>query len=300
MNVRPSLWIMPKLYAFYDDGSIKDPLVKQLALNKVEYEYITHSSNGEYCCSVNNEEEAYSVGEALGKEVQLVPASANKAEVFSKLDDTKVFVANTENYRKEKFLVKGRNFEQVITPAAGQLFFLLGYYFNARPIIFDNNLVALDWARTFINEWDGKNYKKFVEDNFLHLEEDRFYWTHYIARNDLDTISEYIDSLGKPFLEWWNNEKNNMNVIPLDLFDEKSWDPLKVVDNVSTFINLSNIFHYEKSAILWSLQERIKAILTFHKKMSSIVDDTYWYGVNPTNTNIKTFENLTYPKFAWN
>lgn len=207
----------------------------------------------------------------------------NKGFLLSSLNTTRVYVANTEDITQSPEEYLKEKIEHCIVPASGPNTFLIPYRMQAsKTLIYDVSDPALEFISFCKEHWDGKNYKEFINDNFLN----RPYTSLYKNKREeaLDRSDEIIKSLGNEFVDWWSENKKNFRIEKIDLLDHFTWYKFKRhVQNEQTLFNISNVFHYAPTSIYFSLEERVKILQDLQNYLNTYVDDgkLQWKGMNP-------------------
>lgn len=206
---------------------------------------------------------------------------------LNQFDTTRVYVGNTERIDPDKFKnYRDYNIQKLYTPASGLNTFLLAYYCRANhTTAYDISLNALDMIQTYIDQWDGVNYKEFFFDVIAPSEIKR---TFYKSTGvNLDNAQKLLESLGGEWVSWWRQNKNTFNVTSMNLMDQYTWHRFKThqkLGNVPTLLNTSNIFHYAPTSIFFSIEERVQLIKNLrgylHKHIVS-EENLYVAGLNP-------------------
>jgi hypothetical protein len=212
--------------------------------------------------------------------------SVAKSKIARFINAETAFVANTETIDIEKFnyVTENVNFKQIAIPAGGILPYYYPYLLGIdKVLIYDYSNTALNFAQNIINKWDGKNYKNFVTSNYdlKFLNE-----THH-GRRFLDYNDKLINDLGPDFVEWWNKNKSQYVVQYLNIFDSSSATGVfKQLDDDTTLIYLSNILHYHKTSVLFSVGEMKEALIKFHNRVNKVIssENIYYKGTNPFTT----------------
>lgn len=190
------------------------------------------------------------------------------------------FIANTENGRhvvppKDTPVKK---FTKVVAPASGisPIFFAFDKKLTAGDTlwIYDVSRYALGCMQQIIEEWDGTNFKQFA-NNFMDSRVGKWDGTEF---KQYDSKFEYFKGIKQieytekhlseiyeeGFLEWYRTvfPKLNVNYYHQNLLNTHKHDKFaaKCRPNLkgSTYVHLSNIFHYEVTAKWYTLEERYK------------------------------------------
>lgn len=225
-------------------------------------------------------------------------ATRIKSMVMSTCKHDGIYIANTENIERDDIqpiIKKYKNLEIMATPASGITTMVFPYKYNVKKIIwYDSSDDAIEFGHDLI-KWDGRNYKDYVlAKNYKFAK-----GSHY-----LDYVNKEINNLGEDFVEWWNNVKYNVTIIPTNIFDMQTYN--KFVDHLydaPTLINISNIMHYYPDQCIFRSHEKAEMLLEFQnrclKKVSK--ENLNFYGMNPYRryriAGLATQEDLTNPEF---
>ena len=140
------------------------------------------------------------------------------------------------------------------------------YIRNLKPggelVCYDADPLAVHMQRYVFDNWNGRNWKQFVED---YAEQNPQLSYHFAAMEFLDDVDSYLDDLGEPFIEWWNNTAKTflLKFEEIDLMDINtmcSWlkdSSYNSFNDETVFIDVSNAFNYEVNATLYSKNVRI-------------------------------------------
>jgi len=215
----------------------------------------------------------------------------------------RVYIANTEVIDKVKFDIN-ESYEQVFTPCSGPLTFLLGYYAKATKLIaYDIEPLAISYIEDLKNNWDGYNYKEYVMDNILTSDA---LGAIYVGKGKpLDDADQFIKDLGQDFINWWEHNKHSIQGRLVNLYNQDTWHEfdLHATKDVKTYVNVSNIFHYEPLAITYGVAERVTMLTNFRTFLKDkISSDCFLFGMNPLNNSKslnKKSDLNTIPTFPW-
>lgn len=184
-------------------------------------------------------------------------------QVGSDLWDARWYSANTESLDT----VKKDHVCKTVFSTSGGISPIANAYINnleegGTLISYDIDTVAVHMQWYISNNWDGKNWSKFVKD---YKKENPIIGSRFVCEKDLHFNDEYVEELGEDFVKWWNTTyktfKHEFRVLDLmaitrmknELKEEIDWDGDKKV-----FIDVSNAFNYEINSILYSKNIRLR------------------------------------------
>lgn len=193
------------------------------------------------------------------------------------LDAASFYIFNTESLEKRDGI---KPLDKLIVPASGLMpFYILKNYGytgehdtgrKTRVIIYDINHIQTEIYRKLIHEWDGRNYKRYAKwlcgPNLIKGER----WEP-LDRKIFDELFESDDH----FCEWLNQLKQNCEfdfIRANGLASNFKKQPWLVSDqSQSSYISLSNIFHYWPTAVEFSYRFRMERLndLMFHLSQHS-------------------------------
>ena len=186
------------------------------------------------------------------------------------------FIANTElpppldiwlNHKKQLEPTWDGNFNRLVVPAAGLspliYAFTLGMPKGSKIYVYDISKFALDLTKRIIEEWNGSNYSGFAKDLMKEYGEtasrrrDMFRGTYQLDDSD-ETIKELNE---QGFSEWLTDVLPTLEIFyhPLNIMDpnrSKRFAKVAKFDEQTTYVHLSNIYHYMPTSFYYSLQQR--------------------------------------------
>lgn len=215
----------------------------------------------------------------------------HKYVFLNEMDTARAYVGNTEDIRTNKyqrFIESG--VQKIFTPASGLNTFLLAYYFKAKhTTAYDISNVALNMMQTYIDQWDGTNYKEFFYDVIAPSKvTDNYYKGTGIQ---LDQSQKLLEDIGNEFTDWWQENKTTFNIATINLLDQYTWHQFKkhsFLGDVPTLLNMSNIFHYAPTATFYPLDERVKILKNLREYWAQNVvsrKNMLVHGLNPVNND---------------
>ena len=161
---------------------------------------------------------------------------------------------------------------------------------GGKLICFDADPLALHMQNYVFDNWDGTNWKQFVTE---YAELNPILGKHFACMEWLDNVDDYLDSLGQPFIDWWNNKARTFDVefLEMDIMNVENMTG-HISDNSNngiTFIDSSNAFNYEVNSVLYSKNIRLACesdYLTFFKSYKGKIT---WKGfdINDCNADSK-------------
>jgi hypothetical protein len=227
--------------------------------------------------------------EVRNKKIFLYPtvqeeATKLKGEIIKYASAHTTFIANTEIIDFKKFdsiLENTPEIDIFITPASGISTFLYPYFLKSKKVIvYDINPLSLSFINKLLKTWDGKNYKKFISENFDYTNLELYCGDRFLKNN-----SRQIDELGEDFLNWWRNNQNERPefcIVRADLLTPSTWNKITsyLEPGKTAIINISNIYHYHRTSVLYSLEEKSKLIKMLDKKLSDKLGtgNLFFYG----------------------
>ena len=186
------------------------------------------------------------------------------------------FIANTENlldashkikHRKEKYESFDENkFDCIITPAAGLSPLIYAFELNLKEYgqldIFDISRFSLNITKRIIETWKGENYVDFANELMCdYIPDGENLTDSFKGIEKLKYTQENIDNLKKKGFQQWLDEvlpTLSINYSQLNLLDPMSHRNIAKMVNGrrTTYIHLSNIFHYLPTSFYFSLEQR--------------------------------------------
>ena len=121
----------------------------------------------------------------------------------------------------------------------------------------------------------------------------------------LDDEDRFIKDLGQDFINWWEHNKHSIQGRLVNLYNQDTWHEfdLHATKDVKTYVNVSNIFHYEPLAITYGVAERVTMLTNFRTFLKDkISSDCFLFGMNPLNNSKslnKKSDLNTIPTFPW-
>lgn len=205
-------------------------------------------------------------------------ATRVKSMIINSYKHDGVYVANTENITTsdiDSIVKKYDNLHTMALPASGAISMIYPYKYKCKKIIwYDSSEDAVDFGND-LKKWDGKNYKEYIlSKKYRNIKGDNY----------LDYVNKELQDLGEEFTDWWNNTKNSVIVIPVNIFDVNSHRKLvNHLSDVPTLINISNITHYYPNQCIFRTHEKAEMLLDFQSKCLTKVskDNLNFYGMNP-------------------
>jgi len=187
------------------------------------------------------------------------------------------FIANTElPPPKLQFLIDKRKaadstwdgtFKRLVVPAAGLSALIYAFKLKMQPgssiYVYDISKFGLDVTRTIIEKWDGTNYSEFAKKIMKDFSPDpsrrRDVFRGSTQLKDSDTTIEELNKEG--FQEWLTEILPKIEIFynPVNILDptrSKKFIGICANDDVTTYVHLSNIYHYMPTAFFYSLQQR--------------------------------------------
>lgn len=196
--------------------------------------------------------------------------------------ENRIFPANTEVPAKDylKYLVKERNIKQVITTASGANTVIFPYICSAeRIVIYDKNAYAVNLYSDLFKNWNGRNYKEYLENKY-----DVYNREIFAAPHLLEKENDNIKYFGEAFVDWWNENKTRSHFVTADILDHTKWNKLlNKVRDVPTFFNLTNILHYHPTSLFYSTEEKYELLRDFVKRVELYIspENLFLYGFDP-------------------
>lgn len=163
-----------------------------------------------------------------------------------------VYITNTEGIPKDyKFNVPTTPFETLVLPCSGlhQFYHIINNIDSVKRVVwFDFNPYSVKWMRHLLENWDGKNFKKFVDDTRSVITEDavildqNIIYEPELVDEFMETLELDDSSLEKIFLKIKKLDHEYLNIDAV-----KEWKKLAKAcgENSNVFIQLTNIWQYE-------------------------------------------------------
>jgi hypothetical protein len=112
------------------------------------------------------------------------------------------------------------------------------------------------------DNWDGTNWKQFVTE---YAELNPILGNNFACMESLDDVDGYLEALGQPFIDWWNNKAKTFEVTFLeidlmninDMINHLNDSKNNCQNDEKVFIDCSNAFNYEINSILYSKNIRL-------------------------------------------
>lgn len=183
------------------------------------------------------------------------------------------FIGNTETIAGTRFFIERRKsifnstkFDHIITPAAGLTPLIYAFNLGIKPggmiSIFDVSKFAIGITKRILKNWKGEDYinfaKNLMDDYVKEGEEQKDFFK---GVNKLSHLQDTIDNLKEQgFQEWLDTVLPTLDIRfhYCNMLDPMSHRKLAslVRNSRTTYIHLSNIFHYLPSAFYFSLEQR--------------------------------------------
>jgi len=187
---------------------------------------------------------------------------------------------NSDSISKE--LNYNRPIDQYITLGTGinwvENLHLIGFTENTEVFFTDINPLVLQFMRSMVINWDGKDYVDFyLQQQFLLPNSLPYNYDNYIlqARQQWKSFLERVNN----WEEKWNNvRKLKFNFISIDYMSEYNFDWFKSGKN--TLFNASDMFDHIPSIFLQSMKYRIAAENRFLNRLKNKDDGIFllWSG----------------------
>jgi len=184
-----------------------------------------------------------------------------KAKIIDWSYNTGVYVANTEalrynSYRNTLEKYNGK-IDRVMLPASGALSMIMPYMLKAREVIlYDSSDTAIQFAND-LKTWDGKDYKDFVNSKNYHDPKGQDY---------LEFDQDYLEKQGLPFIEWWLNMREHVNVQKINILNEETYKSfVRSLTDIPTVVSISNIMHYHHNQLTYRTHELPLLIQDFQR-----------------------------------
>mgnify|MGYP003652663941 CR=1 FL=1 len=129
-------------------------------------------------------------------------------------------------------------------------------------VCFDVDILALHMQKYVFDNWDGTNWKQFVTE---YAELNPILGNNFACMESLDDVDGYLEALGQPFIDWWNNKAKTFEVTFLeidlmninDMINHLNDSKNNCQNDEKVFIDCSNAFNYEINSILYSKNIRL-------------------------------------------
>jgi hypothetical protein len=174
------------------------------------------------------------------------------------------YCSNTEDLDLE---IKDQVCSSIFSTCGGLSPIANAYIQNLRPggeiTCFDADSRALEMCWYVFKNWDGTNWKQFVNS---YLADNPMSRPYFAASDGLDQMDEYLLKLGQPFIDWWRKEAQSFGVV-FKRIDVMRMSRMKAelddavnksTENEKVFIDVSNAFNYEVNAMLYSKNVRLR------------------------------------------
>jgi len=211
-----------------------------------------------------------------------VPEDKREMYGFKVMDSHVMYITNTEDVPEETDLPV----DVIIAPCSGlhQFRHMTNAGDNLKKVIWsDFSWYATEWTKFVLNNWDGTNFEKFVEDNIHTIMDNGFHRQDCIIY-DVDLVGEFIDSYDsqEQWLEHWNHIRNLEHVF-LNIDIVKNWNTLveEVGKDNRVFLQISNIWSYEINYINTHAFQAQAAFLNLVNELLINNKDVYLTGDTP-------------------
>lgn len=160
-----------------------------------------------------------------------------------------LYITNTEGVPFDKVIAP---FTTMCVPCSGLHQFkhiALNLDTMKKVVWFDYNPYALAWTKMVLDEWDGRDFRQFVEKNLPRVLKDKLLRSNNIIF-DPELVDEFIESFGgeDAWVEVFNNIKQLEHVfLEVDMIKENDKLINAVGKNQTVFINVTNIWQYESN-----------------------------------------------------
>lgn len=163
----------------------------------------------------------------------------------------KIWIYNSENYF---FINNSDNIKTYFGTASGFKYLnILRKNDNVKFVFYDFNQQSLDWIKNLKDNWDGKDFPKFIEKQDEVLKTNFKYINGTIENNEKilnDQFNGQFDDL------WQKFKKAETEYIRCNLFDREDLLNLsKIKSNGKIFFFYSNIFYNDFVIFHYSLEE---------------------------------------------
>lgn len=202
-----------------------------------------------------------------------------------------IYFWNTEKYYSIKYSKHREKVKKLYTPAAGlkplYILYRNGFFDDTEVIYYDYSKPALAFRRFMIENWDGRNYPKFIHESI----------NKYQLNETTYTIDDY-KKLWEEEMLWWKTEENlidfwqkykklNHKFIHVDIVNEPQ-KLFKYIDNTpNSVIWWSNIFHTVNTHYTKTLPEIKKLYGNWLNTLNNVNPEMIVYGKDYLNENIE-------------
>lgn len=212
------------------------------------------------------------------------------------LQTTVHFVSNTESviYVPDEHV---GTFDICMFPAGGINAILIPWMLrmktNTTVMINDISPLALDMAGKLVANYRGGSLNEFLNNSYIWPRDSQFFRGFYRASdlNEISAMQEIIDAEMKNGLGEWID-----TVMPTltyhfncaNVFDENDWWAFSqgVHSKRKVYVNLSNIWHYLPTTMIFSLKNRMKMHDKMMTRLSQLDADIQLHYVHPTLKNM--------------
>lgn len=185
---------------------------------------------------------------------------------------SKFYVYNTDSNNTDPKFVKQcttqKPLTRMVTVSAGlnhlKTISEIGYTDNFELMFADYDRFSLYVMREIYNNWDGRDYEKFIRSI-----DTRIYSGNFVAENFGDFETDFIHHWGSEdeWCIWWNEFRSKVKVH----FERVNYllvrQQTDQADKIHNFLNvdgnkilwLSNVYHYKPTSIFHSLIDRARA-----------------------------------------
>lgn len=161
-------------------------------------------------------------------------------------------------------------FKKIVSPAAGISPMLYAWKRGLQPgdhvWIYDVSTFAIGCMQEIIDTWDGTNWAQFAQD-LMYKRTGKYHnkYEFFKGIKEIKYTDELVNEISEQgFLEWYKEvwPKLEVNYFVINLLNPHFYDKFsricKCHGQGSSYVHLSNIFHYEATAYSYSLEERYK------------------------------------------
>lgn len=165
-----------------------------------------------------------------------------------------MFVTNSDSLPHDSD-VPSAPIDTMVVPCSGlnQFWYISRFLDSMKRVVwFDFNQDAIDWTKHVLENWDGKDFKKFYEDNFHIISEKADRYDMISVDFDEDDIDRFIESQGGEE-EWCRRfaviREMQHEFYELDIV--KEWDRMADIIGVNNtvYLQTTNIWQYESNYI---------------------------------------------------
>ena len=212
------------------------------------------------------------------------------------LQTTLHFVSNTESVIYVPAEHVG-TFDTCMFPAGGINTILIPWMLRMKPnttvVINDISPLALDMARKLAASYRGGSLNEFFNQNYMWPRDSQFFKGFYRASelHEITAMQAIVDAEMKNGLgEWLDTVMPTLNYQfnCVNVFDENDWWAFSqgVHSNRKVYVNMSNIWHYLPTTLLFSLKNRIKMHNKMMTRLSQLDADIRLHYVHPVLKNM--------------